>query len=1027
MSYFLKTILLFYTMLFTINGQEFGQNIVQYRKFDWHYIQTENFDIYYYDSAKEQAEFVAYHAEEAYEKIELLLGWGLKDRRNIIVYNSHNEFQETNVIPVYMEEGILGVTELGKNRMVIPYEGSLKGFKHVIYHELVHVFINDGVYGGSIMSAIKNRIIIPSWMNEGLAEYVADDWSTNSDMWLRDITINSQQMPNISHLGGYLAYRGGQSVWEFITNKWGDEIIAEILHNIKLKKNVNKGIENSLNIDIKELSSQWHKYIKKRYWPDFESRDDIRDIARQLTDHIESYNTYNVASDVSPDGTKVAMYSNKTGIMSIYIISLESGKIIKKIISGQKTSKFEELHFLKPGVTWSPDGQQLAFTVKSGSSDALMIININDTKRVIKKTFDLKAIYKPQWNPLNNSIAFIGHNNFSSDVFIYDLDTDILQQITNDVYSDIQISWASNGEELLLVSDRSNNISPPYWHTDIISITGHDFDNYDIYKLNINGSLDRLTTTPFNESYPCFSPDGNKIAYISDESGINNIYITEDEFKTSNSITNILTGITQIDWYTKDEILFTGFYNSGYDIFRISNIDDKLKNSQDIIPAKWKNTPQYDLLRETAQYIPNQDGESLQYHQFTDSPLVSKDNSSDMPEISNAFGNHTLHKYITRFTLDYATGSYQHNVLMDEGQAMGIFVLSDILGNHKINFHTSLVIDLEETDIVFNYQNLKNRINWGTTLYNTVYPLNLSYTPDYLYIVRDLLRDMGAHVLFQAPFSKFSRAEGGLIHNYFERKEIRIRTTDRKEFSDTKESYNLSSYFLKYVWDNTSYLNGNRTFLQYEVVPNIKSNDFVYNKIKFDTRSYIAISRKSHIVLATRLFLSRSTGKNARLFGIGGSGQNTFFHSDHTLLNPIYRNDIMTDTEYQYLFMNNFEYPVRGYHIAQKFGTHAMIINLELRLPFLIYYFPAIRYLGQLFGTIFVDAGVAWNDHYPEFSNEANWSDINSPEGWLMSYGGGPRFTLFGMPWKLDYVWQYNPHKGRISSRSWYLSLGVDF
>jgi len=407
--------------------------------------------------------------------------------------------------------------------------------------------------------------------------------------------------------------------------------------------------------------------------------------------------------------------------------------------------------------------------------------------------------------------------------------------------------------------------------------------------------------------------------------------------------------------------------------------------------------------------------------------LVSKNSGSDIPEISNAFGNHTPHKYTTRFTLDYATGYYQHNVLMDEGQAMGIFVLSDILGNHKINFHTSLVIDLEETDIVFNYQNLKNRINWGTTLYNTVYPLNLSYTPDYLYIVRDLLRDMGAHVLFQAPFSKFSRAEGGLIHNYFERKEIRIRTTDRKEFSDTKESYNLSSYFLKYVWDNTSYLNGNRTFLQYEVVPNIKSNDFVYNKIKFDTRSYIAISRKSHIVLATRLFLSRSTGKNARLFGIGGSGQNTFFHSDHTLLNPIYRNDIMTDTEYQYLFMNNFEYPVRGYHIAQKFGTHAMIINLELRLPFLIYYFPAIRYLGQLFGTIFVDAGVAWNDHYPEFSNEANWSDINSPEGWLMSYGGGPRFTLFGMPWKLDYVWQYNPHKGRISSRSWYLSLGVDF
>ena len=213
---------------------------------------------------EKQAEFVAYHAEEGYKTIELLMGWGLKDRRTIIVYNSHNEFQETNVIPFYMEEGIGGVTELGKNRMVIPYAGSLTKFKHVIYHELVHVFINDGVYGGSIMSALKNRVMIPTWMNEGLAEYIADDWSTNSDMWLRDLVINSQQIPDIPYLNVYLAYRGGQSVWEFITHKWGDEIIAEIFHHIKLKKNINKGIEYALNINIKELSYQWHQYIKKR-------------------------------------------------------------------------------------------------------------------------------------------------------------------------------------------------------------------------------------------------------------------------------------------------------------------------------------------------------------------------------------------------------------------------------------------------------------------------------------------------------------------------------------------------------------------------------------------------------------------------------------------------------------------------------------------------------------------------------------------------------------------------------------------
>ena len=99
MLYFFKSIFLACIILCSIRAQEFGKNIAQYHKFDWHYIQTENFDIYYYDQAKTQAEFVAYHAEEAYKKIELFIGWGLNERRNIIVYNSHNEFQENNIIP----------------------------------------------------------------------------------------------------------------------------------------------------------------------------------------------------------------------------------------------------------------------------------------------------------------------------------------------------------------------------------------------------------------------------------------------------------------------------------------------------------------------------------------------------------------------------------------------------------------------------------------------------------------------------------------------------------------------------------------------------------------------------------------------------------------------------------------------------------------------------------------------------------------------------------------------------------------
>ena len=44
-----------------------------------------------------------------------------------------------------------------------------------------------------------------------------------------------------------------------------------------------------------------------------------------------------------------------------------------------------------------------------------------------------------------------------------------------------------------------------------------------------------------------------------------------------------------------------------------------------------------------------------------------------------------------------------------------------------------------------------------------------------------------------------------------------------------------------------------------------------------------------------------------------------------------------------------------------------------------------------------------------------------------MSYGFGPRFIFLGMPWKLDYAWQYDPYEGKKSEKKWYLSIGLDF
>ena len=104
----------------------------------------------------------------------------MKKRVPIIVYHYYNEFQQNNAVGVYMSEGIGGVTELFKNRVVIPFEGDYKAFRHVIHHELVHAVINDLIYGGRMQNVASGQVnwSIPLWANEGLAEYLSSNWDT---------------------------------------------------------------------------------------------------------------------------------------------------------------------------------------------------------------------------------------------------------------------------------------------------------------------------------------------------------------------------------------------------------------------------------------------------------------------------------------------------------------------------------------------------------------------------------------------------------------------------------------------------------------------------------------------------------------------------------------------------------------------------------------------------------------------------------------------------------------------------------
>ena len=287
-------------------AQEFGRNKVQYRTFDWKFIQSANFDIYYYDDAGlNLATFTAHIAEDALVSIQQDVRFTITDRISIIVYNAKNDFQQTNVVGAYMPEGVGGVTELYKNRIVIPFEGEWEKFRHVIHHELVHAVLNDKFYGGSVQSLISNNIQVelPIWMNEGLAEFEAyDGYNVETDMFIRDAVIGGY-MPEIYELGGYFAYRGGQAFYWYVAENYGRDKIGELLDRIRTSS-LDEAFQRSFGMGIEDFSEQFLYDLKKLYWPDIADRQRPRDFAEALTDHRDEESFMNASPAISPDGSK---------------------------------------------------------------------------------------------------------------------------------------------------------------------------------------------------------------------------------------------------------------------------------------------------------------------------------------------------------------------------------------------------------------------------------------------------------------------------------------------------------------------------------------------------------------------------------------------------------------------------------------------------------------------------------------------------------------------------------------------------
>ncbi len=243
----------------------FGQNKIQYRRFDWRVLRGEHVDLYYYPEEEELGRVALAYAEASYDALERRFTHAVTRRVPLIVYASHSDFEQTNILPFIPPEGLLGVTEFLKRRVALPFRGNYAEFRHTIRHELVHVFqlsLASQTFG---RYPRFRQAGMPLWWTEGLAEFFSAGEDSRDEMVLRDMTIAGRlpSLPDLAYAYGGLVYPVGGSIHRFLAERYGEWRILELYNDIWKYSSFEGALAGVYGRTIDQLSDEWQYWMRQ--------------------------------------------------------------------------------------------------------------------------------------------------------------------------------------------------------------------------------------------------------------------------------------------------------------------------------------------------------------------------------------------------------------------------------------------------------------------------------------------------------------------------------------------------------------------------------------------------------------------------------------------------------------------------------------------------------------------------------------------------------------------------------------------
>lgn len=1044
--------------------ERFGKNRVQYKQFRWNYLSSENFDVYYYDDRKRVAQDALEYLEKEFDRITDLIGFYPYQKTKVFLYSSVADLQQSNIGLDKQQFTAGGETDFVKPYMEVAHPGTVEEFKEELIHKFSDLMLNEMMFGGSLKDMFQNAVLLnlPDWFVDGAALYVAKGWDDEMDDFVRQI-MTEKKANKALRMTGPDAALVGQSIWNFIVEKYGKSSINNILNYTRIIRNEERSVLITLGIPFKQLMNEWKSYygdMEKRVAQSYTSPSDS---ARFSAKHRKSVVFTTVK--ISPDGKKIAYAENDRGKFTVKVRSLENGQETIILNGGNKVIRQTVDHNI-PLISWSDANTLGVIGVKNGQYVFWLYDLLTKSKlpRELERFSNVRSLDFSG----NGRLAVLSADlNGQNDLFLISSRRDRTRRLTNDIFDDLDPSFIPNTNTVVFSSNRA---------TDSISskVRGYDKSttNYNLFLFSLDTTTTTVTrvTNTLSKDFKPKALDENNFFYLSDQRGIVNLFKYNRQTGIYSQVSNYNSSIRDYDLnFSSQTLAMVTMQDLGEDIFRVSgfnterqiftpasrrrevqqakSLTEKKKQEQpknmsikDLINARLKektdttqkqppkpevkpdSTKTKEGVINTDDYTFEEPVKADTIKPKTEKPLNTNDYVFEDEVLKSQQPSETfLTRYMKARDASRVTGPFPYlpkfsyetfatNFVIDplRGFSMKLDAqMNDMLENYRVMGGLQTAFDFKSGDVWGEFQYLPYRIDYSVRFDRKVIfwetnansPLDVE-EQKYTFQKIEVGASMPLSVRTRVSIKPFVG-----FTQFVDRGYIIPQDTAPSFLPSQRQIY--AGARAEVVYDNSlttgmNIIEGTRgkiSLIHYEALGNSSKS---FSQASLDVRHYQKIYRE--IVLAVRGFTGTFFGNSPKKYLLGGMDNWVFNQINYSgLQNPLRSTQ---GTFNENILFSEFATSLRGFDYATLYGTSVAIGNVELRVPLIraLSNGPiASNFFRNLQFTAFYDIGTSWTGPIPINSRNSVRKRV-VPED--PSQSGGPfviEINEYLNPWLYSY------------------------